>query len=274
MLGTFMTDINLGIFTARLDQSRSIYATSEKILIRYHRYEDITFEDFVRGLVRSTIQRRKSKRVNPKAQKDIQFVPRPSNPIRLKRLFQCLDTILDEHMVVTADIGDALFGALDLTIRKRTEFFSPAYYTSMGFAVPAGLGAQLAKPHLRAIVIVGDGAFQMTGMELSTAVRLGLNPVVLILNNQGYGAERVIEQADHEYNNIVDWRYHDIPKILGGGKGFLVRTEGDFIEAFHAALTYKEGFSILNIQIDRNDHSPALERIGKKLFSRVGKSKK
>jgi indolepyruvate decarboxylase len=172
-------------------------------------------------------------------------------------------------MVVIADIGDSLFGALDLTIRKRTEFLSPAYYASMGFSVPAAIGAQLARPQLRPIVVVGDGAFQMTGLELSTAIRLNLSPVVLVLNNQGYGAERVIEQADHEYNDIVDWKYHEVPKILGGGKGFFVKTEKDFIEALNSALQYKEGFSILNIQIDRKDHSPAMERIGKKLFKKM-----
>ena len=72
-----------------------------------------------------------------------------------------------------ADIGDALFAATELVIRGRTEFISPAYYTSMGFSVPAALGAQVARPDLRTVVLVGDGAFQMTGMELSTIVRHG-----------------------------------------------------------------------------------------------------
>jgi indolepyruvate decarboxylase len=70
--------------------------------------------------------------------------------------------------MVIADVGDFLFGALDLTIRGQTDFLSPAYYCSMGFAVPAAIGAQLAKPKQRPIVLVGDGAFQMTGMEIST----------------------------------------------------------------------------------------------------------
>ena len=51
MLGAFMTDINLGIYTARLDPVRSIYATSEKLSIRYHTYEDVRFKDFMRGLL-------------------------------------------------------------------------------------------------------------------------------------------------------------------------------------------------------------------------------
>ena len=52
LLGAFMTDINLGIYTARLDPARSIYATSEKLSIRYHSYEEVRFKDFLRGLLR------------------------------------------------------------------------------------------------------------------------------------------------------------------------------------------------------------------------------
>src|SRR5215471_9008922 len=58
MLGAFMTDINLGVYTARLDPARSIYATSEKLSIRYHTYEDVRFKDFLRGLVRLPLKRR------------------------------------------------------------------------------------------------------------------------------------------------------------------------------------------------------------------------
>ncbi|MBI1871446.1 MAG: alpha-keto acid decarboxylase family protein [Chlamydiae bacterium] len=269
MLGAFLTDINLGIFTARLDPARSIYATSEKILIRYHRFEEVTFDDFMKGLVRAKIQKRKTPRINEKLSEEIKFKVRPNELVCLKRLFQYLDTILDDNMVVIADIGDSLFGALDLTIHKRTEFLSPAYYTSMGFAVPAALGAQLAKSQLRPIVIVGDGAFQMTGLELSTMIRLKLNPIVLVLNNEGYGTERVIEQANHSYNDIVNWKYHEIPRILGRGKGFVVKKEGELVKALSLSLAEKENFSILNIQIDRQDHSPAMERIGKKMFKKI-----
>ena len=95
-------------------------------------------------------------------------------------------------MVVIADAGDALFASSDLVIHRQTEFISPAYYTSMGFAVPAALGAMIARPDLRPIVLVGDGAFQMTGMELSTIVRHGLSPIVIVLDNQGYGTERLL----------------------------------------------------------------------------------
>src|SRR5207237_4782662 len=127
----------------------------------------------------------------------------------------------------------ALFGAADLFIRERTEFLSPAYYTSMGFAVPAAVGAQLANPKLRPLVLVGDGAFQMTGMELATVARYGLNPVVVVLNNGGYGTERPM--LDGPFNDVHDWRYYCVPEVLGAGRGYLVETEDQLAHALQAA---------------------------------------
>src|SRR3954468_23322540 len=202
MLGAFMTDINLGVYTARLDPARSISATSEKLSIRYHNYEDVRFKDFVDGLLRLPLRRRK-----------LGKIPQPKPPVALslaksdqpaggsghststrrltvKRLFERLNFFLSANTVVVADVGDALFGATDLFIRQRTEFLGPAYYASMGFAVPAAIGAQIANPKLRPLVLVGDGAFQMTGLELATMARYNLNPVIIVLNNRGYGTER------------------------------------------------------------------------------------
>ena len=120
-------------------------------------------------------------------------------------------------MTVIADIGDSLFGAADLEMHRHTEFLSPAYYTSMGFGVPAAVGASMANPKSRILVIVGDGAFQMTGMELSTIAQHGLNPIVVVLNNHGYTTERFLLEGT--FNDIPNWAYHRIPEVLGGGTG-------------------------------------------------------
>ena len=114
-----------------------------------------------------------------------------------------LDEQLEDGTVVIADVGDSLFGATELTTRGKTEFISPAYYTSMGFAVPAALGVHVARPDARVVAIVGDGAFQMTGMELSNLVRHKFPTVVIVLDNSGYGTERLLHPGD--------WKFNDIP---------------------------------------------------------------
>ncbi len=166
-------------------------------------------------------------------------------------------------MTVIADIGDSLFGAADLEMHRHTEFLSPAYYTSMGFGVPAAVGASMANPRSRVLVVVGDGAFQMTGMELSTIAQHGLNPIVVLLNNHGYTTERFLLEGS--FNDIRDWSYHRIPEVIGGGTGFEVRTVGELDAALQAALANTAGYSLLNVHLDPYDRSPALERLANRL---------
>lgn len=267
MLGTVLTDINLGIFTAKLDRKNCIEATSEKVAIRHHHFDDIRFQDFIRGLIRAPLKKQ-ARRIQPAvATQPRDRFPRVDAPIRVRRCFDRLNAFLKDDMVVIADIGDALFGAADLVIHKRTEFLSPAYYTSMGFSVPAALGAQLADRTLRPLVLVGDGAFQMTGLELSTIRRLGLNPIVIVLNNRGYATERQIH--DGPYNDITDWDYHRIPELLGAGRGFRVKDEAGFEHALKTAYAHKKSFSLINVVLDKYDRSIAMERIAKRLSKKL-----
>ena len=170
--------------------------------------------------------------------------------------------------MVISDIGDSLFGAADLTIHKRTEFLSPAFYTSMGFAVPAALGAQIGARKLRPVVFVGDGAFQMTGMELSTIARYGLNPIVIVLNNKGFTTERFINEGP--YNDVHEWAYHLTQQVLRKGWGCEVRTEGELEEALVTARSNTQSFSIINLHLDKLDRSKALDRLGNHLSRHAG----
>jgi indolepyruvate decarboxylase len=267
LLGVFMTDINLGVFTARLDPARSIYATSEKLSVRYRSYEHVRFKDFFRALLRARLRTRHLPRLpGPRAETPLRR--RSSHAtLTVKRLFERLNGFLTDNTIVVADVGDALFGAADLFIHRRTEFLGPAYYTSMGFAVPAAIGAQLAEPRLRPLVLVGDGAFQMTGMELSTAARFGLNPVVIVLNNRGYGTERPMQ--DGPFNDILPWRYHCVPELLGAGRGFVVGTERELDNALTAAECHKESFCLVEVRLDPHDRSPALQRVAERLAKNI-----
>ena len=195
------------------------------------------------------------------------FTLRPEAPITTTRLVRRLDDSLDDKTIVIADVGDALFASSELVIRGQTEFLSPAYYTSMGFAVPAALGAKMARPDLKVIALVGDGAFQMTGMELSTIVKRGLAVTVIVLDNKGYGTERLIHEG--AFNDINPWQYQRLPEVLGGGTGYEVRTEGEFDAAITKALADTKGMSIIRAHIAIDDHSTTLGRIGAGLAHRV-----
>jgi TPP-dependent 2-oxoacid decarboxylase len=231
LLGALMTDINFGISPTPIEQSKSIYISSEKLFIKHHNFENIVLNDFLIYLIDSPLKKRTFENIGKLVDKSRNdpystyrhFIVKKNQKITVKRLFERLNFSITKNTIVIADVGDSLFGALDLTIHGHTEFISPAYYLSMGFAIPAAIGAQLANPKLRPIVIVGDGAFQMTGMEISSIKRFSLNPMIIVLNNRGYGTERPM--LDAPFNDILPWNYSQIPRIIDGGKGFDVETE-------------------------------------------------
>ena len=269
LLGTFMTDINLGIYTANLDPARCVYATSEQLSIRHHHYHGVSLGEFIDAL--TLLKPKPNRRQIPSAIEENggQFVLVPEAKITISRMIARLNLLLDDKTIVIADIGDALFAATELETQGQTEFISPAYYTSMGFSVPAALGAQVARPQHRVVVVAGDGAFQMTGMELSTIVRRGYCPIVIVLDNHGYGTERVLHEGDWAFNEINPWKYSLLPQVLGGGKGYEVRTEGEFDAAIEKAWADKSGVSLIQVHLDPLDCSHALKRLAERLSKRV-----
>lgn len=266
MLGCFMTDINLGIFTANLDPTRCIDATSEDLRIRHHHYREVRLDEFLKGLR----DRGMTFQGPPPPSRPLDTEPwsaRQGEPMTTARLFSRLNQLVTDEFMVIADIGDSLFGSAELRITRSTEFLSPAYYTSMGFAVPASIGAGLANRALRPLVIVGDGAFQMTGMELSTVVRNDLAPIVVVLNNKGYTTERFL--LDGPFNDILNWSYHRVPEVLGAGLGVEVHTEDELDAAIGRAVANTESFTLINVHLDPMDKSPALDRLAERMSKQI-----
>lgn len=278
ILGATLSDITLGMFTAQIDQKRIIYVSAEKLSVMYHHYDNIDIRDFLGALIDAHIAKKENNTDDSLSSSIATHANVPSTiastvpnwtqgkKITVKYVFEYLNSCLTDDMIVLADVGDALFAGADLIIRGNTKFLSPAYYASLGFAVPASIGAQLADRTLRALVIVGDGAFQMTGMELSTTIRYGLNPIVVVLNNGIYLTEQLMLEG--AFNNLQPWNYSYIPQVIGGGRGFHIETEDQFNNAISEALNFRNSFSILDVHLDRNDRSPALDRMTKNIARR------
>ncbi len=269
LLGAMMTDMNLGIYTARIDRRHTIYAARDRIAVGFHSYDDVHMEDFIAGLAARDWPRRKVA-VHEHPERPEQGVASDA-PMSVESLFRQLNAFLEADDVVIADPGDALFGAADLHIEHGVRFLGPAYYCSLGFAVPAVLGVSSALPALRPIVLVGDGAFQMTGMELGTIARYGMNPIIVILDNAGYGTERPM--LDGAFNDVHPWAYWRIPDVLGVGLGMRVETERDMEEALTRARANRGGYTLIQVVLPKDDHSPALLRLTASLAERVHKGK-
>ena len=269
LLGTFMTDLNLGIYTAQLDPAKCVHATSEDLKIHHHHYANVCLKDLIHEMILKNI-RPATPEIGPvRYSCETKYSVEYEAPIKITRMIQRLNQSLDEETIVIADIGDALFSATQLQTRGRTEFLSPAYYTSMGFSIPATLGASLAKPGHRVITLCGDGAFQMTCLELSTIVRHGFNPIVIVLDNGGYGTERVLHPGEWKYNEIQRWNYGEITKMIGGGVSQHVHTEGDFDRALKSAIADEHQMHLLHIHLDHHDASQTLLRMADRMSQHI-----
>jgi len=265
MLGATVNDVDTGIFTARLDPARLVHASQEQVTIGHHRYADVRLRDFLTALCTA---------VTPKVcdwspQAPLTGLPdaTPGKPMTVARLIACLNAALRPELSLVCDVGDCLFAALELRVHERTHFLASAFYTSMGFAVPAALGAQIASPDLRPLILVGDGAFQMTGTELSTFARLGLDPLVIVFNNHGYSTERFILEGP--FNDIAEWRFERIGELIGSVNGYRVQTEDELEEALRQALATTGRPSLINVHLQASDASPAMRRLAEHLGRRV-----
>lgn len=252
ILGEMLTDITLGFQKAKF-KNESVFVTAEGLNIRHHTYRGVRFTDFCAELFKQVaVKHEAPELVYPTKE---EYKAKADTKITVQRFFDKVETILSENTVVCADIGESLFGALNMNTNGGS-FICPAFYTSMGFAIPGSLGVGLAKPNVRPIVLVGDGAFQMSVSELGTIVKQGLNPIVFVLNNGGYATERLI--MDGPFNDIPAWEYHKIVDVLGG-TGYLVKNEADLDAAIAAALPSKK-LTVINVVVDPKDMSWSLKR--------------
>ena len=169
------------------------------------------------------------------------------------------------EMPLVADTGDALFASVDI---HSNDIMGPAYYATMGFAIPGALGLQIATGR-RPLVLVGDGAFQMTGPEISHAPAWHCNPIVVLLNNGRW--EMLQAFFPHAgYNDTVPWPFAKLA-ALWGGRGFDVTTAAELDVALTTALG-EPGFSLIEVRIRPGDISPVLQRFTAAFKQRVYES--
>jgi acetolactate synthase-1/2/3 large subunit len=101
-----------------------------------------------------------------------------------QRFFDALRRRLPDEAIVVADDGNHTFLVAELMpIHAPRTFFSPSDFNSMGYCIPAVIGAKLARPDRTVVGIVGDGAVRMTGLEMATAVAQKTGVVWFVFND-------------------------------------------------------------------------------------------
>ncbi|UNK29563.1 thiamine pyrophosphate-dependent enzyme [Serratia plymuthica] len=130
--------------------------------------------------------------------------------------WQQIQDFLRPGDIVIADQGTACFGAAVLSLPQGCRFIVQSLWGSIGYTLPAAFGAQTAEPDRRVLLLIGDGAAQLTAQEIGSMLRDGLKPVIFLLNNEGYTVERAIHGPEQRYNDIAQWNWTQLPQALAG----------------------------------------------------------
>jgi indolepyruvate decarboxylase len=264
-LGMLMTLMDTGIHTGVIDRSRLIQVTTQGTSISHHQYPQVTLPAVLRALLRLP----RLKKSKPPSRPAPQPVPKVTEKtLTMNGIIAELNGFLTPQHLVLADTGDCLFASVEL---RADYFIGPGYYASMGLAVPGAIGAQIARPDLRPLVLVGDGAFKMDGIEVATARDYGLTPIIVLINNRTYATLKV-SLGDRPYFRLRPWDYVGLAQALGG-QGVQVRTR----EEFHRALRLAEAstdFWIIDAVIDEKDTSLTLQKLGEELQAKTGRKEK
>jgi len=257
LLGVIFSDTNFALSQRRLDPRRTIRAFDRAVQIGHHAYADIPLGDLVDALIaRSQPCKAVADRVKPPSVIYRRGLKADDVAIAPSDVAIAINDLFDRHgvMPMTSDVGDCLFTTMEI---ENSALAAPAYYAGMGFGVPAGIGVAAATGR-RPLVLVGDGAFQMTGWELGNCRRYGLDPIVVLFNNASWEMLRAF-QPESRFNDLDDWGFAAMAASLGG-HGERVTTRRQLRDALERAVSRRGLFSLVEVMLPRGTISTTLAR--------------
>lgn len=182
-------------------------------------------------------------------------------PLSQDALWEILASQLESSNIVAADQGTSYFGMAAHRFPAQSTFIGQPMWGSIGYTLPAVLGAALADPDRRPVLLIGDGSAQLTIQELGVIIRERLPAVVVLVNNSGYTVERAIHGPDEPYNDIAEWRWELAPRMFGAAEGeHLVRraaTEAELLAACRETMENRDKLVFIEA-VTRRDDVPQL----------------
>jgi indolepyruvate decarboxylase len=254
LLGEIICDTNFAVSETKIDLRKTIQALDGQVTMGYHTYEQIPLAALVERLLARVETKEASFTIEAPA------FPRhlvaDDASIAPTDIATAINDLMAEHgkMPIASDMGDCLFTAMEI---EHTALVAPGYYATMGYGVPGGLGVQAATGQ-RPLILVGDGAFQMTGWELGNCRRYGWDPIVLLFNNASWEMLRTF-QPESSFNDLGHWGFAEMAAGLGG-HGVRVGTRAELKAALDAAVQTRGQFQLIEITIPRGVLSNTLQR--------------
>ncbi|WP_164842413.1 alpha-keto acid decarboxylase family protein [Actinoplanes solisilvae] len=263
-LGTVNSDVLSGFFTHRPSDDQVVHLWTTTATIGHDTPVDVHFPDAVQALADLCANVRFSPVDDTHTATTASSAAVDDHaPLTQAALWTAVQEWLPSGTALIADTGTSFWGAMSLRLPEDTVFSGQPIWSSIGYALPAVLGQGLADPERRPVLVIGDGAAQMTVQELSTIAAAGLKPVVLLLNNNGYTIERALQSPDAAYNDVAEWDWANLVTALAGDKVDYHRAEtaADLRHAFSAT---GDAFTLIEVILDKYDAPPLLRALAER----------
>jgi len=268
LAGVQFTDLNSGFFSQQIDRQRTIEIGSDAVSVGAALYSQVPLPAALQVLT-SLVTELTSRRGRPASGPDPDAAPGPASspdaPLSQQTLWDRVASFLRPGDIVLADLGTSFFGAATHRLPRDVTFIGQPLWAAIGYTLPALLGACLASPGQRGVLLIGDGAAQLTAQELSTILHAGLSPVVIVVDNGGYTIERAIHGADQPYNDIAQWDWTAAPALFGSTRISVARrvsTAGELDEALKAA-DHPGKPALIQAVVPRMDVPPLLDSLAR-----------
>ncbi|MGO8772407.1 MAG: alpha-keto acid decarboxylase family protein [Mycobacterium sp.] len=252
--GVVFTDMVSGFFSQRIDPARNIDIGQYQSSVAGEVFAPLEMGTALDAL--AAILVRRGIKSPPVASPPAEPLPPPpprDEPLTQRMLWDRLCVALTPGNVVLADQGTSFYGMADHRLPHGVTFIGQPLWGSIGYTLPAAVGAAVAHPDRRTVLLIGDGAAQLTVQELGTFSREGLSPVIVVVNNDGYTVERAIHGKTAPYNDIVSWSWTDLPGALGvtNHLAFRAQTYGELDDALTAAAEHKDRMVFVEVVLPR-----------------------
>ena len=181
-----------------------------------------------------------------------------NNQIKPQTVIRELHRLTSGDAIITTDVGQhQMWVAQFYPFAKARQLITSGGLGTMGFGLPAAIGAQLAFPNQLVVAVVGDGGFQMTNQELATAVQYDLPVKVLVMNNGYLGMVRQWQEMfyDRTYSEVDISVAPDFVKLAEayGAAGFRAERPSELRDVIEAALKHK-GVAIVDIVVAKEEN--------------------
>jgi indolepyruvate decarboxylase len=212
--GVNFNEINTGAYSSQLAPEKLVTINFDHVRIGNRIFNPVRMGDLFDMLAKAAPK--KSGYSAPRRQAQAKPGGKPSDPITAANLYPRYRDFFKRNDLIVLESGSSNSGIFPLPLPDGVEVQNAPLWGSIGWATGAALGAAMANPSRRTILVTGDGSHQLTATAVGTMRRYGLKPIIFVLNNEGYMVERALE-ADPNwiYNDLAPWNYHALPAALG-----------------------------------------------------------